>query len=165
VLDVFLRWLALGFYRSQIVTHEASDFVVFIIGQLIITGLTAFFMLFRFQKIKEHYDFLKLDAYEEKISVFSIIFRGFVVFSVAYIIYNVIREQTFYLESFGAKNDGSQFFIPFMVLLGYAAFVFFLSLKSISIPKNLRPETPDIFVESPSIFASISKFFRQKIII
>ena len=129
VLDFFLRWIIMGVYRSLSHTKGESDFWIFVLGNIAICGITFFLAYNNIQKLKEKYLFIKNNTYEEKISIISIVFRAVATISVVYIITNVIKDQQFY-KNFTFKDDGSQFFVPIIVMMLYGSFI--IGLSSIS---------------------------------
>lgn len=129
VLDFFLRWVIMGVYRSLSHTKGESDFWVFVLGNVVISAITFFLAYSNIQNLKERHHFIKANIYEEKISIISIVFRIIATISVAYIITNVIKDQEFY-KNFTFKGDGSQFFVPIIVMMLYGSFI--VGLSSIS---------------------------------
>jgi len=151
VIDMLLRWFTLGVYRwRSSAEHTTQDFLWFAVEQLVITAITITWILYRFQEIKKKYEFIKQGAFEEKITLLSIIFRLFNVISVTYIIANVIQEQTFYKDSVvGANSSGREYMVYILVFLVYAGIMLFLSFSSIAIPTEYEEEFVSIPVADP----------------
>ncbi|KOY85356.1 hypothetical protein AD998_03585 [bacterium 336/3] len=150
IVDMFLRWCTMGLYRWRVKpVHESEDFIFFIVEQIIITVITVLWILRRFNQLKKQYDFLREGFYEEKVSLLSIAFRLFNVVSVTYIIANIIREQKFYHEFVGVRQDGSQYAAYFLVFLVYAGIMVFLSFISIRVSKEHEEEFVSIPIADP----------------
>lgn len=149
VVDMLLRWFSMGVYRmmEDENEHDLSEFVVFAIIQLIITAITAIWIYVRFGSLKEKYDFLRSGFYEEKISLFSIVFRVFNVLSVTYILSGAIQEQPFYRSFVGVRPE-SEVAVYIIVFLIYTGVMVYLSFSSISIPKK---EEETEFIDTTSI--------------
>ncbi len=135
VVDILLRWLALGVYRWRVhPDHETQDFILFFAEQILVTILTIVWINYRFRKLKEKHSFLNEGFFEEKVSLLSIAFRIFNVVSITYILANVIAEQHFYKEFVGLRQDGSQYVIYFFIFLVYSGIMLYLSFSSIRVP-------------------------------
>lgn len=150
IVDMFLRWCSMGIYRWRLKpTHETEDFILFIVEQIIITVVTIVWILRRFNLLKQQYSFLKEGFFEEKVSLMSIVFRLVNVVSVTYIIASVIKEQGFYREFVGVRQDGSQYAVYFLVFLAYAGVMVFLSFNSIRVPSEYESEFVSIPIADP----------------
>ncbi|MCU0438402.1 MAG: hypothetical protein MUC49_10815 [Raineya sp.] len=150
IVDMFLRWCTMGIYRWRVKpVHETEDFILFVVEQVVITAITIFWILRRFNNLKKKYDFLREGFYEEKVSLLSIAFRIFNVVSVTYIIANIIREQNFYHSFVGVRQDGSQYAAYFLVFLVYAGIMVFLSFISIRVSKEHEEEFVSIPIADP----------------
>ncbi|MGD1843474.1 MAG: hypothetical protein ACFB0B_21675 [Thermonemataceae bacterium] len=147
IFDSFARWLVLGIYRFRSQNLQEIDFWIFVAEQFLISVITIIFVQVRFRRLKRKYDFIKKKDYEEKVSVFSVLFRIAIVLSVEYIIYSVISEQQFY-QDFIYLRTGADIFVPLMVFISYSTFVYILSLDSIRVApedKKKRSERTSIF--------------------
>ena len=109
------------------------------------------------QKLKEKHAFIKNNTYEEKISIISIVFRAIATISVVYIITFVIKDQEFY-KNFTFKDDGSQFFVPIVVMFVYGIFI--IGLSSISFTYNGIEEGVLLEKEENNV-SSLGKWLTQ----
>ncbi len=155
VLDFFLRWIIMGVYRSLSHTKGESDFWIFVSGNLVICIITFFLAYNNIQKLKQKFHFIKNNTYEEKISIISIVFRAIATISVVYIITKVIKDQEFY-KNFTFKDDGSQFFVPIIVMFMYGIFI--IGISSISFTYKGKEE--GILLEKDNT-SNIGKWLTQ----
>ena len=142
IADIVMRWLSMGIYQTILKDdngHEEIDLIVFGIVQLIITGITIFWVLGRFKKLKQNYAFLQSGFYEEKVSLLSVVFRIFNVVSVTYILAGAIEEQNFYQKFLELRPESSPA-IYVIIFLIYAGSMVFLSFSSISVPQEHEGE-------------------------
>ncbi len=158
VLDFFLRWIIMGVYRSISHTKGESDFWIFVLGNIVICGITFFLAYSNIQKLKEKFPFIKNNTYEEKISIISIVFRAIAIISVVYIITKVIKDQEFY-KNFTFKDDGSQFFVPIIVMFMYGIFI--IGLSSISFTYKGKEEGISLEKEERDNSSTIGKWLTQ----
>ena len=158
VLDFFLRWIIMGVYRSLSHIKGESDFWIFVLGNLVISGITFFLAYNNIQNLKEKFNFIKNNTYEEKISIVSIVFRIVAIISVVYIITNAIKDQEFY-KNFTFKDDGSQFFVPIVVMFVYGIFI--MGLSSISFTYKGTEEGVLLERTDQDTASTIGKWFLQ----
>lgn len=148
IVDIFLRWLSMGVYQGAMKDtsglHDTQDIVIFGIIQVVITGVTIFWVLSRFNQLKAKHDFLKEGFYEEKISLLSVVFRIFNVISVTYILAGAIQEYKGYKDYIYLHPESAPALYVIIFLI-YAGTMVFLSFSSIAIQQE---ETSDFIASS-----------------
>ncbi|MFN3316063.1 MAG: hypothetical protein ACK40K_04565, partial [Raineya sp.] len=140
--DIILRWLSMGVYQGlmkDIDGHDTQDIVIFGVIQVIITGGTIFWVLSRFEGLKNKFQFLKEGFYEEKVSLSSVVFRIFNVISVTYILAGAIQEYKGYKDyiSLHPETAPALYVIIFLV---YAGIMVFLSFSSIAVQEEEKSD-------------------------
>jgi hypothetical protein len=139
IVDIFLRWLSMGVYQGAMKDtsglHDTQDIVIFGIIQVVITGVTIFWVLSRFNQLKAKYDFLKEGFYEEKISLLSVVFRIFNVISVTYILAGAIQDYQGYKDYIYLHPESAPA-IYVIIFLIYSGTMVFLSFSSIAIQQE-----------------------------
>ncbi len=137
IIDCVARWLILGVYRSLSSNiQETSDFNIFVAANILITIFTITFVLVHSRMIHNRFTFIKERNYETKVDIFAILFVAFVIFSVNYILIDVIRQQDFYIQI--AKREGAGVVIPTVTIVTYSMLIMILSLLSITVPAKYR---------------------------
>jgi len=143
IVDILLRWISMGIYQGPMkgssISHDTQDIIIFGIIQVLITVGTVFWVLTRFNKLKEKYSFLKEGYYEEKVSLMSVFFRIFNVLSVTYILAGAIQEYKGY-KDYVSLHPESAPAVYVIIFLIYAGTMVLLSFSSIAIPKGESSE-------------------------